>query len=603
MVPVMRRSVLALCALSLAGGALWWSLGRSRSEGASRRPRRRAGRPPDILFVVYDARRTDDFSFGPFGNRRGDTPFLGSFKDDAIYFPNAVAPGCWTFPVHASMFSGRSVCDLGCDLYRPGWGAFPVRFTSLAQILSRAGYRTIAYADHPFFHFRKTARSLVRGFDLFSVVMDFNRFSVQTNVDSPAGGVERRWPLEPLAAFPSGEADRLIARFNNGELRFDLEAEADHDPETGIYLARLYDLFLESDYFQRRYGNEFDRQVFSTRGRRPYLLFLNLHMCSIARPAPALLTRWTLKTLMLNAQAQGKRLMARGQAESLDALLQRNYALLGLPKRRGGPFGGTPALKQVFDNRFYDATFRRIWEYLQSRRLADDLVTIVTSDHGMSFGENGEEWLVHAGGRPYEYLTQVPLILRLNAGSRQRRLHGRHLERVSLTDLFKTVLDLSGARLGEEAQASLPRTGMSLLKRLSAGSFDRVLISECALLPFRYRRLPGVVGQSKALYAEGMKLIYAPRLFRPKKGTPYEADLHGDARFSNVDGRLALLFELASDPHEQKDLAPDRPHIVEGMTKLSPEGWDCQSLRKESLRPPEWDADTLSTLRSLGYVE
>ena len=34
------------------------------------------GARPDLLLVVYDARRRDDFSFGPFGNRRGDTPFL-----------------------------------------------------------------------------------------------------------------------------------------------------------------------------------------------------------------------------------------------------------------------------------------------------------------------------------------------------------------------------------------------------------------------------------------------------------------------------------------------------------------------------------------------
>ena len=502
------------------------------------------------------------------------------------------------------MFSGRSVCDLGSDVYGPGWGAFPVQFSSLAEILSRAGYRTIAYADHPFFLFRKTdfARSLVRGFELFSVVMDFNRFAVQTNVGTSAGAMEVRRPLEPLQVLPAEEADRLIARFNGDELRFDLKTEADHDPQTGLYLARLYDLYLESDYFQRRYGDEFDRHVFRTREDRPYLLFLNLHMSTVARPDPALLARWTLKTLMLNAQARGKRLAARGQAEDVDACLQRNAALLGLPVEAVGP-SGLPPLKHIFDNRFYDATFRRIWEYLQSRRSADRLVTIVTSDHGMSFGENGEERLVHAGGRPYEYLTQVPVILRPNSGSRLARFRGRHAERVSLTDLFKTVLDLSNARLDAASQAAVPATGTSLLRRLSDRRFDKVLVAECALLPFRYRRQPGVAAYSKALYEGGMKLIYAPRLATPAEGTPYEADLHDDPRFASVGGRLEFLFDVDSDPREQEDLAPRRPDAVERMKNLSPQGWECVPLSKEAFRPPGWDADTLSTLRSLGYIE
>src|SRR5512138_409682 len=112
--------------LTVAGGALIgvaiWALmargpglheaagGRRAAESAARPPAR-----PNVLLVVYDARRRDDFSFGPFGNRRGDTPFLAELAERSIFFEDAVAPGVWTVPVHASMFTGLSVCELGID--------------------------------------------------------------------------------------------------------------------------------------------------------------------------------------------------------------------------------------------------------------------------------------------------------------------------------------------------------------------------------------------------------------------------------------------------------------------------------------------------------
>jgi hypothetical protein len=43
----------------------------------------RANRP-NIVLVVYDARRRDDFSFGQHGNRRGDTRFLADLANRAV---------------------------------------------------------------------------------------------------------------------------------------------------------------------------------------------------------------------------------------------------------------------------------------------------------------------------------------------------------------------------------------------------------------------------------------------------------------------------------------------------------------------------------------
>jgi arylsulfatase A-like enzyme len=164
------------------------------------------------LLVVYDARRRDDFSFGRYGKRRGDTPFLAALKDRAVYFENAIAPGCWTVPVHASMFTGRSVCDLGIDYYNPGHTILSPEVPSLAEILGAAGYQTVAYADHPFFYGGDLKLSLVRGFAQFSVIAEFANYSSYTNVGTPGHAVERRSTLTGNARHGIPGAGMLRSR-------------------------------------------------------------------------------------------------------------------------------------------------------------------------------------------------------------------------------------------------------------------------------------------------------------------------------------------------------------------------------------------------------
>src|SRR5579859_6893335 len=98
-----------------------------------------------------------------------------------------------------------------------------------------------------------------------------------------------------------------------------------------------------------------------------------------------------------------------------------------------------PVSKQVFDNRFYDATFEALWDDLKGRGLTKNTLAIVASDHGLSFGEHGEHPFLHDGARPYEYLTRVPLLVHFPEGP-LTPLHGVYSEKVSLKDVFPTIL-------------------------------------------------------------------------------------------------------------------------------------------------------------------
>ncbi len=60
---------------------------------------------PDVLLIVLDATRADHLS--PYGYARDTTPTLARLAADGVVYRRAVAPGTWTVPSHASLFTGR----------------------------------------------------------------------------------------------------------------------------------------------------------------------------------------------------------------------------------------------------------------------------------------------------------------------------------------------------------------------------------------------------------------------------------------------------------------------------------------------------------------
>jgi arylsulfatase A-like enzyme len=586
--------VVLLVLLSWAAASRWRE---SRRDEPPERLEAHAPSRPNILFVVYDARRRDDFSFGPFGNRRGDTRFLAELKDRAVYFENAVAPGCWTVPVHASMFTGRSVCSLGTDYYNPGYTMLSPAVLSLAEILGAAGYQTVAYADHPFFYSGDPKVSLVRGFAQWSVIAEFGSYSSYTNVGTPKNAVERRSTLTGMPEMTVSELETEMSRFNRRELPLDPERDGDYDQEHDLYIARLPDLFDQSSYFDKRYRADFDEHVFAAKDQPPFFLFLNLHMCTIANPDVGLFERWWLKTLMLNAQRQAARLEPPRSGESVRRTLNRNFRLLKLWHEFDTPF---TFLKHVYDNRFYDATFQAMWKYLERRGLMRDTAVIVTSDHGQSFGEHGEKFYLHGGARPYEYITRVPLVLRFPDRSPESALHRKYGEEVLLTDLFDTILEMGAG--SPSPGRSAPARDRSLLRRLREDRFDSTFLSESSLRPYEDEFRPGLAGYAKAVYADGFKLIYCPEPRRVAEGWPLDERLAPGSGSVPVEAPLSLLYDLSRDPHERTDLSGQRPDVVERLRRLAT-NWDCRSELTAPASKPDWDPNTVETLRALGYIE
>lgn len=210
----------------------------------------------------------------------------------------------------------------------------------------------------------------------------------------------------------------------------------------------------------------------------------------------------------------------------------------------------------------YDAGIRQMDDEL-ARLLAaigDDgrTLVIVTSDHGEEFLEHGG--VLH-GRTQYQELVRVPLILRgtgIPVGARVERT-------VSLVDVMPTIL----AAVGEPVPAGLDGSDLAPSWRGKGAELD-----------------------ARYLSCEADHNNAEPDVMRAVRHRGHT--LHVDRLSGNV-----TLFELGSDPHEQKDVASNHGTIAAELRE--------QLERYRSARVEAGGAVTLTPeqeerLRSLGYV-
>jgi arylsulfatase A-like enzyme len=160
------------------------TLSAGRAEPA-RRPRRATillalvatacshGVPPKrgrlVALVVMDTVRRDHVV--PCGSPLPTTPNLAALAAESTVFCNVVAPGSWTLPVHASIFTGELPIQHGADFDAagravPGAESLMVSglresIPTLAEAFASAGWQTALLSANPVLH---PAIGLTRGF-------------------------------------------------------------------------------------------------------------------------------------------------------------------------------------------------------------------------------------------------------------------------------------------------------------------------------------------------------------------------------------------------------------------------------------------------------
>ncbi|OPZ13843.1 MAG: Choline-sulfatase [candidate division BRC1 bacterium ADurb.BinA364] len=183
----------------------------------------------------------------------------------------------------------------------------------------------------------------------------------------------------------------------------------------------------------------------------------------------------------------------------------------------------------------------------ETRRLGIERDTIVlfTSDHGDMQGEHGM-WFKRTY---FEGSMRVPLLFH-GAGSIGG---GRRIASpVSLVDLFPTLADLAGAPGDWPGAEALDGSSLAPFLAGDRDSWDRPAICEYC--------------------GEGVT-------------APMRMARQGDWKSVDVAGEAPLLFDLASDPNETRNLAqsPEAQALQARLRQAALNGWDGEAMRRRIL--------------------
>jgi len=119
--------------------------------GADREP------PRGLLLITLDTVRAD--RLGTFGYGRDTSPRLDAFAREAVVFERAQAPTSWTLASLASLLTSQQLSSTGIRDFR---SKLDPAFTTLAELLDRAGFATAVVGTHVVF---QAKYGLLQGFD------------------------------------------------------------------------------------------------------------------------------------------------------------------------------------------------------------------------------------------------------------------------------------------------------------------------------------------------------------------------------------------------------------------------------------------------------
>ena len=223
-----------------------------------------------------------------------------------------------------------------------------------------------------------------------------------------------------------------------------------------------------------------------------------------------------------------------------------------------------------------DRLVGRLLDAIEDLGIAESTVLVVLSDHGETLFER--EWTMDHGTRPYDEQARVPLILHL-PGDRSAGV--RVPDQVSLVDVLPTVADLIGLSPPEGVQ------GRSLLPLADNPDADRPVLPAFTTARPEPQRVPHIHaplssrGLVCALRLPGLKLVEFPM---------------------SRDRWHAELFDLASDPGEQTNLAKARFDATLALHDQL-EAWRVATASGGEMAPPTLAPEVEEALKELGYVE
>ncbi|MGQ0553589.1 MAG: sulfatase [Planctomycetota bacterium] len=178
---------------------------------------------PHIVLVVADALRADHLEL--YGYERPTAPRLAAWAQEALVFERATAPSNWTRPSMHALFTGRAPPP--DRVYAPS-EALPAHEPVLPELLSAAGYETLAVSANPFLSPRHGAERGFKHFVDLSLTRDQYKGRWKDSIASPYL-LQRLEQLLDERAAPADDAPVfLYLHFMDPHLPYDPPPEQRH---------------------------------------------------------------------------------------------------------------------------------------------------------------------------------------------------------------------------------------------------------------------------------------------------------------------------------------------------------------------------------------
>jgi arylsulfatase A-like enzyme len=340
----------------------------------------------NVALIVLDAVRADHV--GCYGYQRPTTPNLDGFAAGGTRYAHAVAPGVWTFPSMASMFTGTYPTRHSLNRANR---KVPDELSLLAERLHDAGWQTGGFSANPYVG---RTYGFDRGYDQFR---------------------------EYWGVTAGGTAGGLV----NGAYQW--------------LWPRVKGTLKRSQTLTRAYQHYLHRKVEASDKGAARLVTDAMHWVQRARqhPRPFFLYAHLMEAHGPLAPP------AEHAARFLDPESYRQARMLN-QDAMAYMAGANPLTQQQLDLLvgMYDASISYVDQQLGRLLdvLGDDTVVVVTADHGNSFGEHG---ILDHFFSVHQTLANVPLVLRhpdIPVGVVQGP--------VGTIDLTPTILQVTGLDAG-----------------------------------------------------------------------------------------------------------------------------------------------------------
>jgi arylsulfatase A-like enzyme len=255
---------------------------------------------------------------------------------------------------------------------------------------------------------------------------------------------------------------------------------------------------------------------------------------------------------------------------------------------------------------YNDACIGTIVRYLKENNLYEDTLFVILADHGESLGEHG---IYSHGHLPYEQVARVPLIIKFP----KNEYAGKSINRLtSLMDLFPSIIEYLNIHLSEEISEYIRGKSIFQLIRDDYYQNHQYLYTETrysdakptfqAVISDNYKYIKVIPTKVQAsVIKTTIKRLINEKIWISILRNP----LYMIKRYGQLETRQ--LFNLESDPGENRNLAEEEPEIVDEMERLL-QDWknDChrQPLPRSPFESDQQDEEIIrQQLRALGYLD